>query len=143
MPPERMGRRRRVRFGTLRTGELLDFAIRGRNILVGGDPKSGKSWMAGSLCEQLILQRYSLCILDPEGDYACLEALPGVIVQPLDGKDSSLLGLERMLTHPDLSLVLDMSTAPREDKPLLQEQEWLQELILLPIQSQPRADVRW
>jgi hydroxymethylpyrimidine pyrophosphatase-like HAD family hydrolase len=119
MPPERMGRRRRVRFGTLRTGEPLDFAIRGRNILVGGDPKSGKSWMAGSLCEQLILQRYSLCILDPEGDYACLEALPGVIVQPLDGKDASLLGLERMLTHPDLSLVLDMSTAPREDKPLL------------------------
>jgi len=118
IPPERMGRRR-VRFGTLRSGEPLDFAIRGRNILVGGDPKSGKSWMAGSLCEQLILQRYSLCILDPEGDYACLEALPGVIVQPVDSKDASLLGLERMLTHPDLSLVLNMSAAPREDKPLL------------------------
>ena len=118
IPPERMGRRR-VRFGTLSTGEPLDFSIRGRNILVGGDPKSGKSWMAGSLCEQLILQRYSLCILDPEGDYTCLEALPGVIVQPVDSKDASLLGLERMLTHPDLSLVLDMSTAPREDKPLL------------------------
>lgn len=118
IPPERMGRRR-VRFGTLSTGEPLDFAIRGRNILVGGDPKSGKSWMAGSLCEQLILQRYSLCILDPEGDYACLEALPGVIVQSVNSKDASLLGLERMLTHPDLSLVLDMSAAPREDKPLL------------------------
>ena len=75
--------------------------------------------MAGSLCEQLILQRYSLCILDPEGDYACLEALPGVIVQPVDGKEASFLGLERVLTHPDLSLVLDMSAAPREDKPLL------------------------
>ena len=118
IPLERMGRRR-VRLGTLRTGEPLDFSIRGRNILVGGDPKSGKSWMAGLLCEQLILQRYSLCILDPEGDYTCLEALPGVIVQPMDSKDASLLGLERMLTHPDLSLVLDMSAAPREDKPLL------------------------
>jgi hydroxymethylpyrimidine pyrophosphatase-like HAD family hydrolase len=119
IPPERMARRRRVRFGTLSTGEPLDFAIRGRNILVGGDPKSGKSWMAGLLCEQLILQRYSLCILDPEGDYTCLEALPGVIVQPLDSRDASLLELERMLTHPDLSLVLNMSAAPREDKPLL------------------------
>lgn len=118
IPLERMGRRR-VRFGTLRTGEPLDFSIRGRNILVGGDPKSGKSWMAGLLCEQLILQRYSVCILDPEGDYTCLEALPGVIVQPMDSKDASLRGLERMLTHPDLSLVLDMSAAPREDKPLL------------------------
>jgi hydroxymethylpyrimidine pyrophosphatase-like HAD family hydrolase len=118
VPLERMGRRR-MRFGTLSTGEPLDFSIRGRNILVGGDPKSGKSWVAGLLCEQLILRRYSLCILDPEGDYACLEALPGVIVQPVDSKDASLLGFERMLRHPDLSLVLDMSAAPREDKPLL------------------------
>ncbi|MGH7306402.1 MAG: HAD hydrolase family protein [Candidatus Rokuibacteriota bacterium] len=118
IPPERMGRRR-VRLGTLSTGEPLDLAIRGRNLLVGGDPKSGKSWMAGSLCEQLILQRYSLCILDPEGDYACLEALPGVIVQPVDGKEASFTWLERVLRHPDLSLVVDMSTAPQGEKPLL------------------------
>lgn len=118
LPPTRLGRRR-VRFGTLATGEPLDFAVRGRNILVGGDPKSGKSWMAGALCEQLILQRYSLCILDPEGDYACLDALPSVIVYPVDHKDTSLLPLERALTHPDLSLVLDMSAAPREHKPFL------------------------
>ena len=118
IPPERMGRRR-MRFGTLSTGEPLDLGIRGRNFLIGGDPKSGKSWMAGSLCEQLILQRYSLCILDPEGDYACLEALPGVIVQPVGGKEALFLGLERVLTHPDLSLVVDMSAAPREEKPLL------------------------
>jgi hydroxymethylpyrimidine pyrophosphatase-like HAD family hydrolase len=118
IPPERMGRRR-VRLGTLKGGEPLDLAVRGRNVLVGGDPKSGKSWMAGSLCEQLILQRYSLCIVDPEGDYTCLEALPGVIVQPADGTEASLVGLERVLTHPDLSLVVDMSNAPQDDKPLL------------------------
>jgi hydroxymethylpyrimidine pyrophosphatase-like HAD family hydrolase len=118
LPPTRLGRRR-VRFGTSETGEPLDFAVRGRNILVGGDPKSGKSWMAGALCEQLILQRYSLCILDPEGDYSCLEVLPSVIVYPVDSKETSFLPLERTLTHPDLSLILDMSAAPREDKPLL------------------------
>jgi hydroxymethylpyrimidine pyrophosphatase-like HAD family hydrolase len=121
IPPERMGRRRMC-LGTLSTGEPLDLAIRGRNFLIGGDPKSGKSWMAGSLCEQLILQRYSLCILDPEGDYTCLEALPGVIVQPVGGKEGLFLGLERVLTHPDLSLVIDMSAAPREEKPLLVRQ---------------------
>jgi hypothetical protein len=121
IPPERMGRRR-MRLGTLSTGEPLDLAIRGRNFLIGGDPKSGKSWMAGSLCEQLILQRYSLCILDPEGDYACLEALPGVIVQPVGGKEALFRGLEQVLTHPDLSLVVDMSTAPRDEKPLLVRQ---------------------
>jgi hypothetical protein len=121
IPPERMGRRQ-MRLGTLSTGEPLDLAIRGRNFLIGGDPKSGKSWIAGSLCEQLILQRYSLCILDPEGDYACLEALPGVIVQPVGGQEALFLGLERVLTHPDLSLVVDMSSAPREEKPLLVRQ---------------------
>jgi hydroxymethylpyrimidine pyrophosphatase-like HAD family hydrolase len=118
IPPERMGRRR-LRLGTATTGESLELAVRGRNLLVGGDPKSGKSWMAGALCEQLILQRYSLCILDPEGDYACLEALPGVIVQALTGKDAPLGDLECVLRHPDLSLVVDMSAAPPGDKPVL------------------------
>ena len=118
IPPERMGRRQ-VRLGTSSTGEPVDLAIRGRNLLVGGDPKSGKSWMAGSLCEQLILQRYALCVLDPEGDYACLEALPGVLVYPVDGPDMSFIFLERLMAQPDLSLVLDLSAAPPGDKPLL------------------------
>jgi hydroxymethylpyrimidine pyrophosphatase-like HAD family hydrolase len=118
IPPDRMGRRR-VRLGTLSSGTPLDLAIRGRNLLIGGDPKSGKSWVAGALCEQLILQRYSVCILDPEGDYACLEALPGVIVQPLGGKDASVVELERLLTHPDLSVVVDLSAAPQGEKPAL------------------------
>ncbi len=116
IPPERMGHRQ-VRFGTLNSGEPLDLSIRGRNLLVGGDPKSGKSWMAGALCEQLILQRYSLCIIDPEGDYVCLEALPGVIVRPVGGTEPSLARLARDLAHPDLSLVLDLSAAPEADKP--------------------------
>jgi hypothetical protein len=90
--------------------------------LIGGDPKSGKSWIAGSFCEQLILRRYSVCILDPEGDYACLEALPGVILRPLSGKPAPFAELERILMHPDLSLVVDMSTAPSGEKPLLVRQ---------------------
>jgi hypothetical protein len=93
--------------------------LRGRHLLIGGDPKSGKSWTTGLVCEQLILQRYSLCILDPEGDYSCLDALPGVIVHSLDMEDESLSGLVGILTRPDLSLVVDLSGAPQEDKPAL------------------------
>jgi hydroxymethylpyrimidine pyrophosphatase-like HAD family hydrolase len=114
--PERMGRRR-VHLGTLDSGEPVELAIRGRNILIAGDPRSGKSWMAGSLCEQLILRRYSLCLLDPEGDYTCLEALPGVVVHPLDADAASFVALERILAHPDLSLVVDMSTVAQGEKP--------------------------
>ena len=44
-------------------------------MLITGDTKSGKSWLTGLLCERLILHGYSLCVIDPEGDYRTLEAL--------------------------------------------------------------------
>jgi hydroxymethylpyrimidine pyrophosphatase-like HAD family hydrolase len=115
--PLALSRRRWIRVGARGSGAPLDLALRGRNILIGGDPRSGKSWITGLICEELILQRYSLCILDPEGDYACLEPLPGVIVHPVASEDASLSGIERILSRPDLSLVVDMSGAAPADKP--------------------------
>lgn len=117
--PLARSRRRWIRLGTRDDGARVDLALRGRNVVIGGDPKSGKSWVAGLLCEQLILQRYSVCILDPEGDYACLEPLPGVIVHRVADIDASLASAERILTHPDLSLVVDMSGAAQGDKPAI------------------------
>jgi len=114
--PLARSRRRWVRLGTRDDGAHVDLALRGRNVVIGGDPKSGKSWVAGLLCEQLILQRYSVCILDPEGDYTCLEPLPGVIVHRVESIDAPLASVERVLTHPDLSLVVDMSGAAQGDK---------------------------
>jgi hypothetical protein len=38
--------------------DVFSLAVRGRNVLVTGDAKSGKSWVAGLLCEQLILHGY-------------------------------------------------------------------------------------
>lgn len=115
--PLGLGRRRFIRLGTRTDGAPLDLALRGRNVLIGGDPRSGKSWITGLICEELILQRYSVCILDPEGDYSCLEALPGVIVHPIASEDASLSGVERILRRPHLSLVVDMSGAAGANKP--------------------------
>jgi hydroxymethylpyrimidine pyrophosphatase-like HAD family hydrolase len=70
--------RRRLQLGFTEDGHEFSLAVRGRNVLVAGDAKSGKSWVAGLLCEQLILHGYSVCVLDPEGDYRSMEALPGV-----------------------------------------------------------------
>ena len=72
------GGRHRVPIGVLHNGDPMTLAIRGRTVIVAGEPGSGKSMLAGLLCEQFILQGYSLAILDPEGDYASLEALPNV-----------------------------------------------------------------
>lgn len=108
--------RRRLLMGHADDGTALALAVRGRNVLIAGDPKSGKSWVTGLLCEQLILHGYCLCILDPEGDYASLQALPGVTVfggaDPLP-RPRELL---RALRHPDVSVVVDLSHTPYGEK---------------------------
>ncbi|MGQ0736729.1 MAG: HAD hydrolase family protein [Acidobacteriota bacterium] len=108
--------RRRLHLGYADDGREVALAVRGRNVLVAGDPKSGKSWAAGLLCEQLILHGYSLCLLDPEGDYVSLEALPGVRVfggaDPLP-RPRDLL---RALRHADVSVVVDLSHVEHDEK---------------------------
>ena len=84
LSPRQMGRRR-LSLGHQHDGREVTLAVRGRTILIAGEPGTGKSWLAGLLCEQSILQGYCLCIVDPEGDYRTLEALPGVIT--LGGDD--------------------------------------------------------
>lgn len=101
--------RRRLLLGHTDAGQPLSLAIRGRNVLVAGEPQSGKSWVVDLLSEQLILYGYSICVIDPEGDYASLEALPGVLVwggmDPLPRPKD----LVRALRHSDVSIVIDLS----------------------------------
>ncbi|MGE3510778.1 MAG: HAD hydrolase family protein [Vicinamibacterales bacterium] len=114
--PAAVKTRRQLLLGYTDEGEALALAVRGRSVLIAGDTKSGKSWVTGLLCEQLILYGYCLCILDPEGDYVSLEALPGVTVfggaDPLP-RPRDLL---RALRHPDTSVVIDLSHASHDDK---------------------------
>jgi hydroxymethylpyrimidine pyrophosphatase-like HAD family hydrolase len=108
--------RRRLLLGHTEDGREFSLAVRGRNILVAGDAKSGKSWVAGLLCEQLILHGYCLCVIDPEGDYRSLEALPGVTA--LGGEDPPPTPREllRALRYPDRSVVIDLSRRLQDDK---------------------------
>ncbi|MGE5246087.1 MAG: HAD hydrolase family protein [Betaproteobacteria bacterium] len=110
-----MGRRRLV-LGREHDGEEVSLAVRGRTILIAGEPGTGKSWLAGLLCEQSILQGYCLCIIDPEGDYSSLEALPGVITLGGDDPPPRARELARALRHPDVSLVIDLAKMPHHDK---------------------------
>ena len=108
--------RRHLLVGHTDDGGAMTLAIRGRNVLVAGDPKSGKSWIAGLLCEQLILHGYCVCVLDPEGDYTSLQALPGVTVfggaDPLPRPHE----LMRARRHPDVSVVVDLSHVSHQEK---------------------------
>ncbi|HEY2151805.1 MAG TPA: HAD family hydrolase [Vicinamibacterales bacterium] len=115
LSPRQMGRRR-LTLGYQSSGDAIRLAVRGRTILIAGEPGTGKSWLAGLICEQLILQGYCLCILDPEGDYRSLEALPGVIT--LGGEDPPPQAREliRVLRYPDVSVIIDLSKTPQPEK---------------------------
>jgi hydroxymethylpyrimidine pyrophosphatase-like HAD family hydrolase len=108
--------RRRLLLGYTDAGREFSLAVRGRNVLVTGDPNSGKSWVGGLLCEQLILHGYSVCAIDPEGDYGSLEALPGVTVLGGDDPPPRPRDLVRALRHPDRSVVIDLSRLPHWEK---------------------------
>lgn len=108
--------RRRLLLGHAADGSELSLAVRGRNVLVAGEPRSGKSWVAGLLCEQLILHGYTVCVIDPEGDYLTLEPLPNVMIVGGDDPLPSPRELARLLRHADVSLVVDLSHKARDEK---------------------------
>lgn len=108
--------RRRLLLGRDAKGAEVSLAVRGRNVLIVGDPRSGKSSIAGILCEQLALQGYCMCVLDPEGDYESLEALPGVTLLGGDDPPPSIKELVRSLRHPDVSVILDLVRLSNPEK---------------------------
>jgi hypothetical protein len=115
LPRDRIGRHR-ITVGTAEDGRPLALAVQGRNMLVVGDPQSGKSWANGLACEQMILQGYCVCLIDPEGDYGSLESLPGVVVLGGEDQPPEIPDVARALRHFDLSVVLDLSRILYEDK---------------------------
>jgi hypothetical protein len=115
LPPDRIGRDKII-VGVTESGEPLGFAIRGRNLLIVGDPRSGKSWATGLFCEQLMLHDYCTCVIDAEGDYEQLEALPRVLTWGGDDPLPSLPDLARMLRHPDMSVVINLSHVQYQEK---------------------------
>jgi hydroxymethylpyrimidine pyrophosphatase-like HAD family hydrolase len=108
--------RRRLTLGHTENDREFSLAVRGRNVLIMGETNSGKSWLAGLLCERLILHGYSLCVIDPEGDYRTLDALPGVSV--LGGEDDppTPRALLHALRYPDRSVVIDLSCMEHKAK---------------------------
>ena len=108
--------RRRLVLGYTENGREFSLAVRGRNVLIAGDAKSGKSWVAGLLCEQLIFYGYSVCIVDPEGDYRSLDTLPGVTVLGGEDPPPTPRDLLRALRYPDRSVVIDLSHRRQDEK---------------------------
>lgn len=87
------------------------FALVENNLGIFGSSGSGKSWLTGLLAEELLKQKYQLCIIDPEGDYRSLGSSPHTLV--LGGASKQLpeiSDVDSLLEDNLLSLVLDLST---------------------------------
>ena len=102
--------RRRLHLGVQDGGQPFGLTAHDRNILIAGDTQSGKSWVAGILCEQLVLEHYCVCVIDPEGEYGTLGTLPSVLILDSEPSPPDLKDVERTLRYPDVSVVFDLSS---------------------------------
>jgi hypothetical protein len=115
--PMARSRRHQVALGWLaETSEEAVIAERGINVLIQGDPFSGKSWLSGVLIERLLGRRYAVCIIDPEGDYQVLAPLPGVTWTDVVDDEDLDAALAPFDHDPQACIVLDLSTLPQARK---------------------------
>jgi hydroxymethylpyrimidine pyrophosphatase-like HAD family hydrolase/DNA-binding NarL/FixJ family response regulator len=93
------------------------FALIDSNTAIFGASGSGKSWLAGLLVEELLKQKYQVCIIDPEGDYRSLATSPRSLL--LGGPGGPLPPVADVLNIAewnDVSLVLDLSVYGMEQR---------------------------
>jgi phosphoglycolate phosphatase (TIGR01487 family) len=101
--------------------EPVSIPARDVNVLIHGDPQSGKSWLAGGLIERLLERRYAVCVIDPEGDYRVLERLPAVTWAEVRDRQSIVQALGRFDKDPAAGVVLDLALLPHGEKLALVE----------------------
>ncbi|HET7854526.1 MAG TPA: HAD family hydrolase [Candidatus Methylomirabilis sp.] len=110
-------RRHRIAVGwAVKTSEPVTVPARGVNLLIQGDPLSGKSWLAGALVERLVSHQYAVCVLDPEGDFHILARLPGVLWAEIRDGASLDNALNRIGADPSACIVVDFSRLPHGRK---------------------------
>ena len=125
------GPRHRIRLGwAAPTAVPVTIPGRDANILIEGDAHSGKSWLTGALVEQLTSERYATCVIDPEGDYHALAALPSVtwFAVRCEGDWGGVLAAMRH--DPTATVVADISSADHDGKVRLIETglQWIRAL---------------
>ncbi len=101
-------RRWQITLGIDDSGEAVRLPASQLNVAVCGGTGSGKSYLTGLMCEQLIRLGYAMIVLDPEGDHIGLGELPDVLVT--GGEDRRLASPAEIvqLLH-SVAVVIDLS----------------------------------
>lgn len=115
--PVQFSARHRIPLGwAAETSEPVAIPARGVNVLVHGDPLSGKSWLAGALIERLVAARYAVCVIDPEGDYQVLSRLAAVTWAAIHSEQDMVRLLTRLERNLGASVIADLSALPHARK---------------------------
>lgn len=108
--PIGQGLRHRIQIGWhAATAAPMSLPARGANILIHGDSASGKSWLAGALVEQVRAQQYSVCVVDPEGDYATFDRSLETACVDVDALVDIPGAIDRLERDPGACVVLDLA----------------------------------
>lgn len=108
-------RRRSVALGTADDGTTITVPGSFVNVVVTGGVGTGKSFVAGMLAEQLIAQRYSVFVIDPEGDHGSLARLRGVVLVGGSERLPPPATAAALVEHRFSSVVVDLSLLPPAD----------------------------
>lgn len=65
--------RQGIRLGSDRSGKAIYIMPNGGSVLIVGTSGSGKSKLSSALIEQMVSRGYEFCVIDPEGDYSCMD----------------------------------------------------------------------
>jgi hypothetical protein len=109
-------RRHSVALGRNPEGRPVLLPASGINVAISGDPRTGKSWVAGLVAEHLIERGYRLCIIDPEGDYAALGQRPRVVLLGNDIPLPRPAVTSRLLTQKLSSVVVNLGALPLKEQ---------------------------
>jgi hydroxymethylpyrimidine pyrophosphatase-like HAD family hydrolase len=108
--------RQRIVLGHDGSGEPVVLPGSGTNVMISGDPRSGKSWFAGLVAERLSDRGYRLCIIDPEGDYSALGRRPRMLVLGRDLPLPDPTVLPNVLRDDPVSLVVNLACLSQAEK---------------------------
>lgn len=87
--------------------------LAGSNLGVFGNSGSGKSWVTGLLAEGMHHAGYQILLIDPEGDFRGLRAIPGIVA--IEGNHKTLPStalVTALLETVSTSVVLDLCAYP-------------------------------
>ena len=101
-------RRWQINLGIDDRGKAVTIPASQLNIAVCGGTGTGKSYLTGLMCEQLVRYGYALVVIDPEGDHTGLGELHNVLVT--GGQDRRLAGPAEVIhLLRNVTVVVDLS----------------------------------